>query len=546
MKPRTRILILLLIWMSAQSPLFAAKVKKANGEIVEGEIQGLIVCRGKTTNVTFRVVRGKDIVSIDEEGLQSAPGKGLGLDGVKNTAQEDVLQGIIWWMDRFLKWKSGEALLRDVPGGGQVLGIRMSEMFSAGELLVGEARVDKKAKVITILSAIEVQTDKGIVRIPVADIVSFKEKPREPSTQPQANEPPAAPALPDNKQATNPPAAPTQAVVPASDQLRYLLLTGKTVAVIGMLGDVQHTGRGWLDPNEARAATALTKSLQKWGRYTIVDDYAKADVVMVMVESSRSGMITRGTLYDRLLVYKGGVMPKRESEALWDQEAKETWTGRPGDKLIGQLRKQVEEYEKMGPVVAPKAPEPAPHTLAVPPSESKPAESAPASPRPEAGKLSAGPSTAASDSIERIDPVQAVLSAKAVAVIASGPKPEGGAKDFLSGMLTGVPVTVRANAARAKQEVEKQIKKWNRYTVTDDSEKADLIFHIVEWDDLGILGGHYVKARLEVLKGGSNWQEHPQVLWSKEERDKYAAGTDWLIKTLRNEVEKMSKQVNER
>ena len=89
--------------------------------------------------------------------------------------------------------------------------------------------------------------------------------------------------------------------------------------------------------------------MQKWGRLTILEEANHADLVMVIIEGNRSSFWKKGELYEKLLVFPGGSAAIAESTPLWQEEVKEgVVAGRPVGKLVDHLRKQIEEYEKVG------------------------------------------------------------------------------------------------------------------------------------------------------------------------------------------------------
>jgi TPR repeat protein len=127
---------------------------------------------------------------------------------------------------------------------------------------------------------------------------------------------------------------------------RSLLISAKTVAVVGVLGKVVNKGRLIWDPDPARAKDKVEKAIQRWGRWTLVQDPVAADLVLLIVEGNRNTFLQPGKLVEQLLVFQGGSLPAKDEVPLWQAKGEESISGRPGDKLVEQLRKQVEEYEK--------------------------------------------------------------------------------------------------------------------------------------------------------------------------------------------------------
>jgi hypothetical protein len=160
-----------------QAPLDAAVITLANGQVVEGTIQGRVLVRRTTPDgdVAFRVLEGKDITNIDASGVH-ANGDSIFLIGMKGATPDDVVQGLIWWSEgRDLK--KGRGLVREV-GTGQVVGARVqnsSVKSDSGEFL-GEYRINHWDKRIDLLFAIRLKRPDGTTAtIPASEIVSARD-----------------------------------------------------------------------------------------------------------------------------------------------------------------------------------------------------------------------------------------------------------------------------------------------------------------------------------------------------------------------------------
>lgn len=160
----------------AQAPAGAAVITLANGEVIDGTIQGRVLTRRFTGgDVAFRMLEGKDISSIDESGIR-ATGDSVMLVGMKGATQEDVLQGLIIWNEG-RRLRPRQALVRDV-GTAQVIGARVDNatMKPFPEEFLGEYRIDEAAKKIELLASVRLKTANGaVVTIQLAEIVRFKQ-----------------------------------------------------------------------------------------------------------------------------------------------------------------------------------------------------------------------------------------------------------------------------------------------------------------------------------------------------------------------------------
>lgn len=162
----------------------AASVALANGEVVEGSIQGFILldrtridANGVKGSPVFRIVEGKDILRIDASGVVSE-GETVILLSVKGSATvAETVQGVVWW-DAGRALKKNQALVRDV-GKGQVTGARMdaSNVRPMPEVLIGEFTVNHSEKAIEFSGSIRLKRPDGqIVTIPVSGITKFTQQ----------------------------------------------------------------------------------------------------------------------------------------------------------------------------------------------------------------------------------------------------------------------------------------------------------------------------------------------------------------------------------
>jgi hypothetical protein len=339
---------------------------------------------------------------------------------------------------------------------------------------------------------------------------------------------------------------------------RQTLVLAKTAAILAQPGEVSQTGRWMMDPSPERASNALQKALQKWGRLKLVEDTGQADLVLLIIEGNRSGLLKKGELFERLVVFPGGPGAVQEKTALWQEEAKEGLGGRPAGKLIEHLRKQIEEDEKSGsPVMSAKVSQSGPARTAVPPDADTQAEAATVvEAKAMLPSQAIAPAEARSDPAlgngmenrmlqpvpDKFVPSAELLKAKTAAVISFGPQPEGGTKGVVGGILTGTPSYKQANAKRAGKDVETEITKWKRYTLVDNPAQADIVIAVREWNHTGILGRQHLVCRMAVFKGGADFEQKLEMLWAEEYETDFGSTTKMVTKDFRRVVEKLGKQ----
>ena len=145
-----------------QASLFATTIKKKNGEVLDGKIQGMIVQReGKESSVSYTIRQGADITAIDERGVSFKKGSKVEMLSV------------------FMQGKSAEEIERLGGAGGLVLRMSgKSNNILDSDPLLGEYKGNLDSKEIkgAIVGSIRIQTKSGIVTIPVEEIVEFGEK----------------------------------------------------------------------------------------------------------------------------------------------------------------------------------------------------------------------------------------------------------------------------------------------------------------------------------------------------------------------------------
>jgi hypothetical protein len=154
------------------------------------------------------------------------------------------------------------------------------------------------------------------------------------------------------------------------------ILAAKTVAVMGawgewekpgtfgkivmLLGDVSvrmEDAREGRNPGGGRrsqriyeadpptAARKVEDTLRKWGRFTVVDDPGKSDLVLLVVvrHHSKFGITL---VSNELLVFPAGGVPNQNSRLLWQSGDTKAASGFAATKVTKKFQKHVEELEK--------------------------------------------------------------------------------------------------------------------------------------------------------------------------------------------------------
>lgn len=97
----------------------------------------------------------------------------------------------------------------------------------------------------------------------------------------------------------------------------------------------------------SKTEQTFKKALAKWGRFHIVDDVDKADLIIVVSEYSSSKPTKIERVCEELSIYAGENTPTVDTAPLW--AAKEVGSAlgqRPTEKLVDDLRKSLSTLEK--------------------------------------------------------------------------------------------------------------------------------------------------------------------------------------------------------
>lgn len=159
--------------------------------LVEGLIKGLIVQKGdvtesqskdnptkKTYTVSYELTNGDEISAIDEQGVHQDSDKILFL----NVSQEDTPpddKEVLETGMNISEQAFAPLLMARTPAGGLVVritGKSKAKQRTTADVVLGEYRLDPETKKGRLITALEVNTDGGVVTIPVQNILKFKEK----------------------------------------------------------------------------------------------------------------------------------------------------------------------------------------------------------------------------------------------------------------------------------------------------------------------------------------------------------------------------------
>lgn len=154
---------------------------------------------------------------------------------------------------------------------------------------------------------------------------------------------------------TQEPGSQPSAAKPADAEQGLTLASAEHVYLDARLGTTIEPGLGRYSshpsgrgaPNAGRAREGLEKAIVKWGRFAVVDNPEKADLILVIVEGNRTSGIREGVLTEKLLVFREGT----DKMTLWESSSHDGGVRdyRPVAKTVDEFRAAVEEYEKKVP-----------------------------------------------------------------------------------------------------------------------------------------------------------------------------------------------------
>jgi len=161
------------------------------------------------------------------------------------------------------------------------------------------------------------------------------------------------PAQSQETQASEPSAAKEQPAASADPEPGVTLASAARVYLDAALGTTIPEGFGRYSshpsgrgaPSAQRAHAELQKAIAQWGRFTVVGDLGKADLILVIVEGNRNSGVREGVLTERLVVSRSG---SEGMAPLWQSKSHDGGMRdyRPVAKTVEEFRAAVEEYEK--------------------------------------------------------------------------------------------------------------------------------------------------------------------------------------------------------
>jgi len=173
-------LVVLILDVSAQSP---ATIKKNNGQLLKGSIQGAII-QGESSAVKtdasagygglYYIAKGEEIESIDDEGVHYRPGTRLRYVSIGQKQPINDLEVI----KMAVNLDNNFMAMFDYSKTHDMASVKSDfiDMKTPSKLrLIGEYRNDGNSG--TILPSLQIKTATGAVAVPIGDIVKFKVDP---------------------------------------------------------------------------------------------------------------------------------------------------------------------------------------------------------------------------------------------------------------------------------------------------------------------------------------------------------------------------------
>lgn len=157
----------------------AASIKRRDGSIVTGRIQGKVLLRGVSVEqgvVGYDVISGASITSINESGVHLSPGSTSILVAFEQSPPKDDLGNLSFAKLFLSSIDAGTHMVATHSTLGKMaVGINASRILS--DTLLGEYIESKDDPGVKITPGLRVATPRGVVQVPVDSIVEFRRDP---------------------------------------------------------------------------------------------------------------------------------------------------------------------------------------------------------------------------------------------------------------------------------------------------------------------------------------------------------------------------------
>jgi superkiller protein 3 len=307
-----------------------------------------------------------------------------------------------------------------------------------------------------------------------------------------------------------------------------LLVSARKVALIGSVGYVAATGLA-LNPSGEKAQQLLDDQIRKWGRFSVIEDPNKADLVLVLFEGNRSTGHGGTIRTARLVVLPGGGPPKRGDIPLFDESDNGgvLLPTSAAPKVVARFRSYLESLDKTTP--------PVPLPAIAPPSgtslatNTQPPSSAPAPAAATTPALHERPHT-------YTNPLEIIANAKTYTLRGSGADGAKFAIDKQLGRFGGRSGDVQD----ALHDVYAQMSDWGRMQYVEEALNADIVLVVYQWDVRAETRYPAVRSALNVAQGGEAYQREDTPLWTSGTQEGETKG---LVGMLRLDVEQFTAPV---
>ena len=170
---RGRLPVVAIIVLLSARLLAEATVKKSDGQIITGDIKGFIVQKGEdvdgaTHTISYNLIPGDIVSSIDEDGVSIIPGRTLKVVVVRQAPPKDDAFNLAF-ADKFLEMDFDVNM--DIADVGP-FAVRKFDGRNLTDRLIGEFRGESGQRVLR--PDIQVTTPSGMIAVPVDVIVAFR------------------------------------------------------------------------------------------------------------------------------------------------------------------------------------------------------------------------------------------------------------------------------------------------------------------------------------------------------------------------------------
>jgi Flp pilus assembly protein TadD len=171
MRRCVRVVQLVVTFLFLSNLIFGATIKTRDGKTISGDIQGLIVLKGEelrpseqSHNISYVIVQGKDIASLDKRGLNTVPDAKVSVVVCSGSPTEDLCLGLANdWLKAGMKGGAEAQIARMNVTMQAVTAKNLTDTVMGDLTTVGNGHL--------VVPALTITTAKGPIKLPVEEVI---------------------------------------------------------------------------------------------------------------------------------------------------------------------------------------------------------------------------------------------------------------------------------------------------------------------------------------------------------------------------------------